>query len=164
MKWLAVFVFVLLFVLGAIAQAQDYRVVAEKDNSFGNVRHRITLEIEIPSLIQPIIQTNGDLSRVMGEILPIMMAAGVDRHRQDWPDVVSIRLWKSYGDGSNAVGRLTYAPDGRSWAGREDTGELWTEFSYCSSYSLDHDMLHNCSRHPIPEDLADWGRPARRAP
>ena len=99
----------------------------------------------------------------MREILQVMMAAGVDRHRQDWPDAVSIRLWESYGSGRhNATSRLVYAPDGCGWAGDRCTSEMWTDFSYCSSYSLDHDMFHTCDSHPIPGDLADWGRPANK--
>ena len=65
----SVLTLVLLFVLGAIAQAQDYQIIKEKDSSFGNIRYRITLEIEIPSLVQPTIQGDGDLSGVMREDL-----------------------------------------------------------------------------------------------
>ena len=149
-------ILILLFVLGAIAQAQDYQIIKEGNSSFGNIRSRIVLEIEIPSLVQPTIQGDGDLSRVMREALQVMMTAGVDRHRQGQPDVVSVRLWKSYEDDLAAFARLVYAPDGCGRTGDDCTNELWTEFWYCSSYSLEHDMLHNCNGQPIPEDLRDW--------
>ena len=88
--------------------------------------------------------------------LQVMMTAGVDRHRQGQPDAVSIRLWKSYEDDLAALARLVYAPDGCSWTGDDCTDELWTGFWYCSNYSLEYDMLHDCNGQPIPEDLRDW--------
>ena len=133
MKRLMVFVSALLIVLGAVVQAQDYRIAEEKDSSFGN-RYRVTLEIEAPGA-----QTDR-------ERLEAMMAAGVDRHRQDWPHVVSIRLWDSWEDSSPIRNRVVYAPDGCGWVGEDCTGELWT------------DLL----RGAIPEDLIDWGRPTDR--
>lgn len=127
----AALVAVSLIVLGAIAQAQDYQIIKEKDSSFGNIRYRITLEIEAPEA-----QTDN-------ERLQSMMTAAVDRHRQDWPDAVSVRLWDSYEDDFAARNRIVYTPDGCGWTGDDCTDELWT------------DPLHGT----IPEDLANWGRP-----
>ena len=121
----------LLFVLGAIAQAQDYQIIEEKDSSFGNTRYRITLEIEASGA-----PTNRDQLRTM-------MAAAVGRHRQDWPDAVSVRLWDSYEDDSVTRNRVVYAPDGCGWTGDDCTDELWTDLQ----------------RGGIPEGLVNWGRP-----
>ncbi|MCY4355397.1 MAG: hypothetical protein OXC09_11585 [Truepera sp.] len=150
----------LVWICLAATQAQNYEVVGERDSSFG-LRSRITLEVEIPSLVQPAQQT-GDLSGVMREMVRTMMAAAVWRHRLSWPDVVSVRLWHSYESGRyNALSRLVYAPDGCGWVGKDCTGDLWTEFRYCSSYSRDHDLFHDCHSHPVPEDLREWGRPGQ---
>ena len=111
----------------------DYRVVEEKDHSIGN-RYRITLEIEVSGA-----QTDR-------ERLQAMMAAGVERHRQDWPNVVSVRLWDSYENDQLIRNSIDYAPDGCGWTGDDCTGELWTDLF----------------RGSIPADLTDWGRPTDR--
>ena len=77
------------------ADIRDYRVVAEKDHSFGD-RYRITLEIEVPGA-----QTDRERLRAM-------MAAAVERHRQNWPDAVSVRLWDSYENDGNYIENLTH--------------------------------------------------------
>ena len=99
-----------------LAEAAVYRIVEEKDSSFGTVRRRVTLEIEVDGAdpTAPIAIT-------------IMMRAATDRHQVDQPDAVSVRLWRSYEDDSNAQNRLVYAPDGCGWSGDDCTGELWTD-------------------------------------
>lgn len=93
-----------------------YRIVKEKDSSFGNVRRRVTLEIEIDGA-DPTSPTT----------IETLMWAAADRHQVDRPDAVSVRLWRSYENGSNAQNRIVYAPDGCGWSGDDCTGELWTE-------------------------------------
>ena len=122
-----------LFGLGTMGQAQDYIVVDEHDHSFGNVRYRITLEIEAP------------WAQTDRERLQAMMTAAVDRHRKDRPDAVSVRLWDSYETDFAARNGIDYAPDGCGWTGDRCTGELWT------------DLLNGT----IPRDLADFGKPTR---
>ena len=94
--------------------AQAYRVVAEKDHSFGNTRSRVTLEIE------------SELATTDVAALHTMMKAAVERHRRDWPDVVSVRLWGSYEKDPTIRNAITYGPDGCGWAGDKCTGGLWT--------------------------------------
>ena len=93
-----------------------YRIVKEKDNSFGDARRRVTLEIEIPGA-DPTSRT----------AVKTMMRAAYDRLQVDRPDAVSVRLWRSYEDDSNAQNRVVYAPDGCGWSGDRCTGELWTD-------------------------------------
>ncbi len=113
--------------------AENYTVIEEKDGSFGNVRSRVILEIEIPG------------AGSEREQLLAMMKAAVDRHRKDWPDAVSVRVWDDYGnDFSLARNGIDYAPDGCGWGGDKCTGEIWT------------DLLMG----QIPEDLSEWGAPA----
>ena len=94
----------------------SYTVVTEKDSSFGNVRRRVTLEIEI---------AGADPTSSM--TIQTMMRAATDRYNLDQPDAVSVRLWRSYNEESSALNRIVYAPDGCGWAGNDCTGELWTE-------------------------------------
>ena len=93
-----------------------YVLVKENDNSFGQVRRRVTLEIEIPGA-DPTSRT----------AVKTMMRAAYDRLQVDRPDAVSVRLWRSYEDDSNAQNRVVYAPDGCGWSGDRCTGELWTD-------------------------------------
>ena len=118
-----------------IAQSAEYRTVREKDSSFGNIRSRITLEIEAPS------------ASTEREKLKAMMQAAVDRHRQDWPDAVSTRLWGSYENDSTIQNRIVYAPDGCGWSGGNCDGPIWTALF----------------RGLIPEDLGSWGHPTKKA-
>ena len=93
-----------------------YVLVKEKDSSFGQVRRRVTLEIEIPGA--------DPISRATIET---MMWAATNRHEVDRPNAVSVRLWRSYEDDSSAQNRIVYAPDGCGWSGDSCTGELWTD-------------------------------------
>ena len=111
--------------------AADYVVIKEKDSSFGNNRSRITIEIEAP------------LASTDRQRLDAMMAAAMDRHRKDWPDAVSARLWNSYENDSSIRNRISYAPDGCGWTGDDCTGDIWTDLF----------------RGEIPVDLANWGSP-----
>ena len=111
--------------------AQAYRVVAEKDHSFGNARSRVTLEIE------------SELAATDVAALHTMMKAAVERHRRDWPDTVSVRLWGSYEKDPTIRNAITYAPDECGWPGDKCTGGLWTG-------------LH---RGTVPKDLERWGAP-----
>ena len=114
------------------ARAADYEIVKEFDSSFGNVRNRVTLEIQI---------SNADpISR---EAIETMMRAAIDRHRLDWPDVVSVRLWESYENDDIIQNRIRYAPDGCGWTGDDCTGEFWTDLF----------------RGEIPQDLRSHGQP-----
>ena len=116
---------------GQVASA-DYRIVKEKDSSFGNLRARITLEIEALG-----VETDRDR-------IEIMMNAAVERHRKDWPDAVSVRLWRSYGSGENALNRIVYAPDGCGWTGKNPCSKpQWTELL----------------RGNIPTNLVDFAAP-----
>ncbi len=110
---------------------QTYRVVEEKDSSFGNVRYRVTLEIE------------SELATTDVAALETMMKAAVDRHRQDWPDAVSVRLWDSYEKDSSIRNRIVYAPDKCGWSGDDCGAALWSDLY----------------RGIIPDRLADWGSP-----
>ena len=114
-----------------VVAAQAYRAVAEKDHSFGNTRSRVTLEIE------------SELAASDVQALHTMMKAAVERHRRNWPDAVSVRLWGSYDKDSTIRNAITYAPDGCGWAGDDCAGALWTR-------------LHRGS---IPGALARWGAP-----
>ncbi len=109
----------------------DYKVVKERNSSFGNIRNRIILEIEAPT-----VQT--DRAR-----LEAMMIAAVDRHRKDWPHVVNVRLWNSYEKDSAIRNGITYAPDGCGWTGDPCLGNIWTK-------------LH---KGDFPDKLASWGKP-----
>ena len=99
----------------APAAAADYRVVKENTSSFGNVRSRITIEIQVPG------------ARSDRERLEAMMAAAIDRYRASRPDAVSVRLWDSYEADDNAWNRVVYAPDGCGWTGDKCTGALWSD-------------------------------------
>ena len=99
-----------------LAEAAIYRIVEEKDSSFGTARRRVTLETEIDG---------ADPTAPIA--IKTMMRAATDRHQVDQPDAVSVRLWRSYEDDSNAQNRLVYAPDGCGWSGDDCTGELWTD-------------------------------------
>ena len=94
----------------------SYTVITEKDSSFGNARRRVTLEIEIVGA-DPAARTT----------IETMMQVAIRRHQVDQPDAVSVRLWRSYEDDSNAQNRLIYAPDGCGWSGDDCAGESWTE-------------------------------------
>ena len=127
-----------ILILGAFDALADtdilytsYTIVEEKDHSFGNVRSRVTLEIEAPD-------ANADDQKIA-----TMMKAAIDRHRMDWPDAVSVRLWNDYHSEQVIQNRIIYAPDGCGWAGLECNDDLWT------------DVFSGT----IPEDLKDWGRP-----
>lgn len=111
------------------AHAADYTLVKEKDHSFGNIRSRVTVEIEAPG------------AATDREKLEAMMAAAVDRHRKDWPDAVSARLWKNYEQDSVIQNSIDYAPDGCGWTGDDCTGDIWTDLY----------------RGDIPAELASWG-------
>ena len=99
-----------------LVEATAYRIVKEKDSSFGNVRRRVTLEIEIDGA-DPTAPTT----------IEAMMQAAAARHQVDQPDAVSVRLWRSYANDSNAENRLVYASDGCGWSGGDCTGESWTD-------------------------------------
>ena len=101
------------------APTTAYILVKEKDSSFGNVRRRVTVEIEIPGAT-PYSQT----------AILTMMQEAIRRHEMDQPDAISVRLWRSYKDDSNAQNRLVYAPDGCGWAGTDCTGELWRDLMH----------------------------------
>ena len=77
------------------------------------------------------------------EMMGAMMVAAVDRHRKDWPHVVTARLWKSYEKDQSIHNMLTYAPDGCGWTGEKCTGKLWSEL-----YSGE-----------FPQQWTDWGKP-----
>ena len=103
-------------VAGAPTPEQSYTLVTEKDSSFGNVRRRVTLEIEIAGA-DPTSSTT----------IRTMMQAATDRYNLDRPDAVSVRLWRSYGDDSNARNRIVFAPDGCGWSGDDCTEEIWRD-------------------------------------
>ena len=107
----------------------NYTVIMEKDHSFGNIRSRVTVEIEAPD------------ARTEKTKIETMMKAAVDRHRVDWPDAISVRLWNPYGNDQIAQKRIVYAADGCGWAGDKCTGKLWPEGN-------------------IPKELKEWGRPS----
>ena len=111
--------------------SRTYTVAEEKDSSFGNVRSRVILEIE-----------SDDATTEHAQI-ETMMKAAVKRHRQDWPDAVSVRYWKSYEDDQNITNRLIYAVDGCGWSGDPCTGEIWSDIS----------------RGEIPDHLMAWRTP-----
>ena len=115
----------------AIAQDAGYRIAEEKDSSFGNVRSRVTLEIEAGG------------ATTDHERLESMMAAAIDRHRKTWPDAVSVRLWDSYEDDSSVRNRIIYAPDGCGWTGDGCGDRIWT------------DLL----RGTVPPSWRAWGAP-----
>ena len=105
------------FAFATEAQAQNaaYTVAEEKNHSFGNIRSRVTLEIEV---------SGTDDAR---EILKAMMQAAVDRHRKDWPDAVSVRLWNNYENDSVIRNSIDYAPDGCGWSGAPCSQPIWTD-------------------------------------
>ena len=114
----------------AIAQSANYVVIKEKDRSFGNIRSRITLEVEVPDTRDP------------REVLEAMMQAAVDRHRRDWPDAVKVRLWNNYEKDQVIQNSLNYAPDGCGWSGDPCSRPTWTD-------------LHTGE---IPPDMLDFGK------
>ncbi|MDE2788832.1 MAG: hypothetical protein OXI81_00185 [Paracoccaceae bacterium] len=105
----------LAFATGAEAKEATYVVAAEKDHSFGNIRSRITLEVEIPGTDDS------------AEQLKVMMQAAIDRHRQDWPDAVSVRLWGDYENDQVIQNSIDYAPDGCGWSGDPCSQPIWTD-------------------------------------
>ena len=108
-----------------------YTVVAEKDHSFGNVRSRVTLEIEAHGATTKRAQ------------IETMMKAAVERHRKDWPDAVSVRLWVSYAADQAITNSNDYADDGCGWAGDDCTGRIWAK-------------PHKGN---VPAELTEWGTP-----
>ena len=100
----------------AIEYEPSYAVITEKDSSFGNVRRRVTLEIEI-----------AHANPTSPVTIRTMMDAAIDRYILDQPDAVLVRLWRSYNEDSSAINRIVYSLDGCGWSGDECTGELWTE-------------------------------------
>ena len=82
-----------------------YTVIEEKNSSFGHIRSRISLNTELPEALT-------DRNKIRA-----MMAAVVARHRKNWPDAISVRLWRSYESDGTALNRIVYAPDGCGWAG-----------------------------------------------
>ena len=121
---------IMLIAWSAEAVAVEYVVKEEKDNSFGNIRSRITLEIEVPNAVTE------------HNELQAMMQAAVDRHRKDWPDVISVRLWDSYEDDWAIKNSIDYAPDGCGWTGDPCSQPLWTDLF----------------KGKIPEDLLAYGQ------
>ena len=100
----------------AIEDEPSYAVITEKDSSFGNVRRRVTLEIEIAGA-DPTSSTT----------IRTMMQAATDRYNLDRPDAISVRLWRSYRDDSNARNRIVFSPDGCGWSGDDCTEEIWRD-------------------------------------
>lgn len=111
--------------------SRTYTVAEEKNHSFGSIRSRVTLEIE---------SENATTEQAQIET---MMKAAVERHRQNWPDAVSVRYWKSYKDDQIITNSLDYAVDGCGWAGDPCTGEIWS------------DVFQG----EIPAHLMAWGTP-----
>ena len=89
----------------------------EIDSSWGNVRRRVTAEIEIDGADDP-------TSRAT---IKTMMQAAIDRYEVRRPHASSVRLWRPYGEEFWALNRIVYAPDGCVWAGTDCTGESWTD-------------------------------------
>ena len=108
-----------------------YTVAYEKDHSFGNARSRVTLEIEAHGATTERAQ------------IETMMKAAVERHRKDWPDAVSVRLWGSYGADQVITNSIDYAPDGCGWTGDDCAGRIWT----------------NPHKGNVPAELTKWGTP-----
>lgn len=82
-----------------------------------------------------------------------MMNAAIDRHRKDWPDAVSVRLWDSYENDSTVRIRIVYAPDGCGWPGDPCDQHLWTEYRH---------FLWTDSRKTIPEEFINYGLPTKK--
>ena len=123
--------------LAEYKRVTKYIIQEEKDHSFGNVRTRITLEIEAPDAVTEI------------EQLQVMMRAAVSRHRKDWPDAVSVRLWDDYRQDDTIKNSIDYAADGCGWAGTN-----------CGSgYTIWTDLFAG----EIPPDLQSWGRASEEA-
>ena len=116
--------------------AWPYSVMDESDLSDAT-RLRIVVDIEAPEAL-------GAGER--GQIEAMMLAA-VDRHRQDWPDVVGVRLWQSHGTDMRPINGIHYAPDGCGWAGSDCTGVLWG----------------TAVRGAVPAGLRAWGEPSPEA-
>ena len=108
-----------------------FQIVKEKDSSFGNIRSRVTLEIVSP-------EADDDRSAIIA-----MMATAIERHRQTWPDAVSVRLWLSSEMNPPIRNRIVFAPDGCGWAGTDCNQGLWTDLM----------------KGTVPSDLMDRGRP-----
>ena len=108
-----------------------YIVADEKDHSFGNVRSRVTLEIEAHGATTERAQ------------IETMMNAAIERHRKDWPDAVSVRLWGSYRADQVITNSIDYAADGCGWTGDDCTGRIWAK-------------PHKGN---VPAELTEWGTP-----
>ena len=115
-----------------VTSEPGFVVVEDEDRSF-YARSRVSLGIEAPGAL-----TEDDK-------LLSMMKAAVERHRQSWPDVVSVMLWDSFGNQIGASKVIHYAPDGCGWTGDDCTGDIWTPI-----YEVE-----------VPSELADWGRPTK---
>lgn len=89
-----------------------YRIVEDRDSSFGNIRTRVIVSIKTTAT------TENDQIRAM-------MAAAVDRHRKTWPDVVAAKL-KTESSVSYA-NSIYFALDGCGWAGEPCDGKLWSQ-------------------------------------
>ena len=111
--------------------SRTYTVAEEKDSSFGNARSRVILEIEADGVTTERAQ------------IETMMKAAVERHRQDWPDAISARLWRDYEADSVIANSIGYAADGCGWTGDDCAGEIWSDVFWGE----------------IPDDLLAWGTP-----
>ena len=119
-----------------VVAGNTHKVVDEKDTSFGNFRSRVTLEIEAP-------EAKTDRERLIA-----MMDAAIERHRKDWPDAVTARLWDSYDDNSLVRDWIEYAPDGCGWTGGTP----------CNAPLWDTDLFDG----NIPLDLIAYGKPTEK--
>ena len=150
MTQIALCALVATMMLASSAVAQDYRVVKERDSSFGNVRARVILEIEVP----------GEASRLPADpiaeaTIQTMMRAALDRYQADlWPDAISVRLWASYERDSVIQNKIVYAPDGCGWAGTDCTGEVWTDLDNGDMPETDEEAV---SEVPCEKDIQCWG-------
>lgn len=134
-------------------QPVAYTVKEEKNSSFGNVRSRVTVEIEAPD-------ASTDRERLL-----VMMSAAADRHRKDWPDAVSARLWNSYDQDSQVRNRIVYAPDGCGWTGDPCDRIVWTDLmhgtvpAYLHAWGVPTDAERKDGRElACRQDLECWGK------
>lgn len=114
-----------------------YAVIEETDLS-DESRTRVVVDIEAP-------EAAGAGERAQIET---MMAAAVDRHRLDRPDVVGVRLWASHKTDMHPVNGIAYSGDGCGWAGSDCTGIVWG----------------TAVRGAVPRELRRWGDPVPTAP